>query len=205
MSEEGIRKDIKVILLGDSSVGKTSIILRYYKDQFDINSLSTIGSTYVTKDLKRGNVTYVLNIWDTSGQEKYHSVTKLFIQNANIILLVYSIVSQESFNTLEYWYNSALDICDNIDKIVFAVIGNKSDLFESENCISEEDPQKFAEDKKAIFKLVSAKVDKKGLDSLFEQLLDEYIKKNPEPIIEEKSFKISQAKKEKKKGKNTCC
>ena len=203
MEENG--KSIKVILLGESGVGKTSIILRYYQNQFEPNSLSTIGSTYIIKQIKKDNMKYNLNIWDTSGQEKYRAVTKLFVQNANIVILVYSIVEEKSFEALDYWYTSILDTFENKDKIVFAIVGNKYDLFTESDTVSEEDAMKFAEEKKAIFKLVSAKSDKKGLDSLFEQLLNEYIKKNPEQKISQKNFKISQIKKENKKGNSRQC
>ena len=202
MEENG--KSIKVILLGESGVGKTSIILRYYQNQFEPNSLSTIGSTYIIKQIKKDNMKYNLNIWDTSGQEKYRAVTKLFVQNANIVILVYSIVEEKSFEALDYWYTSILDTFENKDKIVFAIVGNKYDLFTESDTVSEEDAMKFAEEKKAIFKLVSAKSDKKGLDSLFEQLLNEYIKKNPEQNISQKNFKI-QIKKENKKGNSRQC
>ena len=69
-------KDVKIILLGESGVGKTSIILRYFKDEFTENMQSTFGSTFIIKKVVKDNITYKLNIWDTTGQEKYHSVTK---------------------------------------------------------------------------------------------------------------------------------
>lgn len=170
---------IKVILLGDSGVGKTNIILRYLKNEFDSNSISTIGTTFGVKELIKNKKTYNLNIWDTTGQEIYRSVTKLFIQGAKIVILVYCINNKNTFKSLDFWYNSIIEICG--EDVILAIVGNKTDLFDQEDdnpdFISEEMGQKYAVTKKAFFKLVSAKIDKKGIDSLFEQLLDEYIKK----------------------------
>ena len=170
-------RGIKVILLGESGVGKTNIILRYVKNKFIKENVSTIGSSFIKKEIKRNNKIYNLNIWDTSGQEKYRSVTKLFIQGASIIMLVYSIDDLESFKSLEFWYNHFIDVCNDY---VFAIVGNKYDLFidEENQKVSDEEAKKFAEEKNAIFKLVSAKEDKKGIDCLFEQMFDEYLKKN---------------------------
>ena len=176
----GEKEPIKIILLGDSGVGKTNIISRYLKDEFNINSASTIGTTFGIKEFIRNNITYNLNIWDTTGQEIYRSVTKLFIQGAKIVILVYSINNISTFESLDYWYNSITEICD--ENVILAIVGNKADLFDQEeddkDFVPEEKGQEYAEGKKAIFKSVSAKIDKKGIDSLFDQLLDAYIQKN---------------------------
>ena len=173
-------KPIKVILLGESGVGKTSIILRYSKDKFETIAASTIGATFIEKDLIRNNIKYTLNIWDTTGQEKYHSVTKLFIQGADIVILVYSIDKNITFKALDYWYQTVRDMCG--DNIIIAIIGNKYDLFDKEEIqdekVEDEDGEKYAKEKNAIFKLVTAKLDRKGIDSLFDELLNEYIKKH---------------------------
>ena len=173
-------KPIKVILLGESGVGKTSIILRYSKDKFETIAASTIGATFIEKDLIRNNIKYTLNIWDTTGQEKYHSVTKLFIQGADIVILVYSIDKNITFKALDYWYQTVIDMCG--DNIILAIIGNKYDLFDKEEIqdekVEDEVGENYAKEKNAIFKLVTAKLDRKGIDSLFDELLNEYIKKN---------------------------
>ena len=202
---QNAKSEIKIILLGNAGVGKTSIILRYYKNKFETNSVSTIGSTFVIKELQRGNNTYKLNIWDTSGQEKYRSVTKLFVQGAKVIILVYSIDNKDSFNVLDFWYKSILEISEGEENIVLAIIGNKSDKFE-DAVISEEEGKKYADGKKAIFKLVSAKDDPKGISSLFDTLLDELIKKNPNLKLGQDNIKIGKnAKQKKEKEHGKCC
>ena len=194
-------KELKIILLGDVGVGKTSIISRYYKNEFDINSMTTGSSSYVSKIVQRNNIKYKLNIWDTSGQERYRSVTKLFVQGANIVILVYAIDVKETFNVINYWHKIVIDLVEGEENIILAIVGNKSDKFE-DAAISEEEGQKFADEKKAIFKLVSAKEDSKCIFTLFDTLLDEYIKKNCHN--NQTSFKIDKKKLKKnnhKKGK----
>ena len=171
---ENEENELKIILLGECGVGKTNIILRYIKNKFDDNADSTTGSIYTMKEINKDNINYKLNIWDTAGQEKYHSVTKMSLQEANIIILVYSIIDEHSFAGLNFWYKTAIDICGKNTTI--AVVGNKIDLF-LEAAVDEEKAKNYAQSIKAIFKLVSAKEDKNGIDELFDQVLDEYIKR----------------------------
>ena len=202
------KEEIKLIILGDTGVGKTSIINRYIENKFTDNIPSTVGSNYIGKNLNRGDKQYVLNIWDTTGQERYRSVTKLFVQEAKIVVLVYSINSKESFNVLDIWYKQVLDICG--ENIIIAVVGNKTDLFdqneyEDKELVSDEEGKKYAADKNALFKLVSAKIDRKGINSLFDELLDEYIKRNPNSNSQLSSFQLNPPSNKKIKKKENCC
>ena len=204
-------KELKIILLGESGVGKTSIIYRYYKNTFNSNLPSTFGSTFITKYLEKGNITYKLNIWDTTGQEKYHSVTKLFIHGSHIAILVYAINNIDSFQKLDYWYKTIKENCD--DNVILAIVGSKYDLFynnEDENAVfvSEEEGEKYAKEKKAFFKLVTAKEDKKGIDSLFDELINEYKAKDitkKDDYKESNSVKIGKKKNIKNANKGGCC
>ena len=200
-------KDVKIILLGESGVGKTSIILRYFKDEFTENMQSTFGSTFIIKKVVKDNITYKLNIWDTTGQEKYHSVTKLFVQGADIAILVYAINKIDSFKKIDYWNKTIKDNCD--ENIILSIVGNKTDLFnneDNEELVPEEDAEEYARELKAIFRLVSAKEDKKGIDSLFNEVLEEYIKSSRNKISDSQDagLKIEQ-KKSKKKEARGCC
>ena len=205
MSNENIEKDLKIILLGDCGVGKTNIILRFMNQQFDEDSISTTSSSYTMKAIEKDNIKYRLNIWDTAGQEKYRSITKLFLQGANIIILVYSIIEKESFDNLDYWYKTIKDSFNN--ETVLAIVGNKYDLF-LEEAVQEEEARKYAEDKNAIFKLVSAKTDQPGIDLLFTMVLEEYIEKikNGKNNKNNDSIIISDnRKKNEKSNKKNCC
>ena len=193
-------KDIKVILLGESGVGKTCIINRYINNEFISDSKSTIGSFSFTKTIIKDNIKYNINIWDTTGQEKYHSITNLYIKGSNIVIFVYSINSRFSFDGLNYWYKTVKEIIQE-ENYVLAVIGNKSDLFENEE-VSEQEGNKYAEQIKAKFKLVSAKEDDDGINNLFNSLVDEYILHIDK---KEKSKQLVITKTKKRKKKKKCC
>ena len=167
-------KDVKVILLGESGVGKTCIINRYINNVYNNSTPSTLGTAFSVKEIKKGNIKYNVNVWDTTGQEKYHSVTNLFINGSNIVILVYAITSDTSFKGLDYWYNSLKEKLEG-ENYILAIIGSKCDLAEEE-VVSEEEGKNYAKSKKAFFKLVSAKEDPEGINKLFDSLLDELIK-----------------------------
>ena len=90
-------EEIKIILIGNSGVGKTAIINRYYNNSFDINMESTISMNFVGKKININGKYYDLNIWDTAGQEAYRSCNKLFIKNSNIVIFVYDITNKKTF------------------------------------------------------------------------------------------------------------
>ena len=166
--------DIKMILLGDSGVGKTSIIGRYVDDSFSNDEASSSSMTYIQKKIKINNQKINLSIWDTVGQEKYRSLTKLFFKDTKMVILVYAINKKETFDGLIYWLNLYKDSIG--DEATLGVAGNKSDLF-LEQQVDEEEAKKFAENNQALFSLVSAKENKAELDSYINNLVKEYLKK----------------------------
>ena len=198
-------KEIKVILLGNSGVGKTSIINRYVNNVYNSNCETTLGSTYSTREVIKDNVVYKLNLWDTTGQEKYHSITNLFIKGSSIVILVYSIDLLSSFEGLNYWHNS---IKENLEgnNYVLAVVGSKSDLInEEEEVVSEDEAKNFAKERNAIFKLVSSKEDPVGINNLFDMLLDELIRMNYITVKDSYVIKRKKHKDDKEKKKKKCC
>ena len=198
IDEDEETKEVKIIILGETGVGKTSLINRYVNNEFNIDSEVTIGSSSSVKVVKRLNINYRLSIWDTSGQEKYHSVTNLFIKGSNIVILIYSIDSRDSFERLNFWYSA---MKDNLDKknYILAIVGNKSDL-KNMAVVSEEEGRQFAMERKALFKLVSAKDDPYSVNKLFDLLIDELGQINFESRTE--SYFIKKPPKKKKKDKN---
>ena len=197
------KKEVKVILLGESGVGKTCIIERYMSNKFNSNLPSTLCSAYSIKKIIRDNTLYVINICDTTGQEKYHSVTNLFVKGSNIVILVYSIDSVTSFNNLEYWYSMVVDNLKDTEYIL-AIIGNKTDLFEEE-VVSEEEGKRFAESKNAKFQLVSAKEDPDGINKLFDNLFEEIIQNTHINLLKkDDSYLISRSSTDTEK-KSSCC
>ena len=191
-------KELKVILLGEPGVGKTNIISRFISDKFDEDSNPTLGSTFGEREIVKDKYIYRLKVWDTTGQEKYHSVTKLFIKGSHIVMLVYSIDNLRSFDNLKFW-NSYLNEELNQDQFVLAVVGNKKDLIDAE-LVQEEEAKRYAEKINAFFSLVSAKYEEKGIYALFDSLVDEYIKKFNGEVYNE-TFRLNEENETKKK----CC
>ena len=106
-------KNCKVVLLGESGVGKTSIISRFINDTFEEGLVTTTGASYACKDMEfkdYNNQVIKFEIWDTAGQEKYRSLTSIFYKDSQIAILVYDVTSEESFEEIEkYWYPQLRD------------------------------------------------------------------------------------------------
>ncbi len=166
---------IKIILLGNSGIGKTSIINQYYLKEFKTILKPTATMNYIVKDISIKGRNIKLNIWDTVGQEKFRSLSKLFFKDTKIVALVYSITNKNSFNDLEFWLKTFKETIG--EDVVIGVMGNKSDLF-LEQEVSEEEGEKFAEENGGFFDLVSAKENKAGLDKFITKLVTECLKKN---------------------------
>ena len=221
MTEGGEEKKFpqcKVVLLGDSGVGKTCIISRYISGSFDSNSASTNGASYASKkvEYKDINKTLILDIWDTAGQEKYKSLTKFFYKDAAVAILVYDISLKQSFeNVKNYWYQQ---MQENGDKnMVLGIAGNKCDLYEEE-AVPEAEAREFASSIGAIFGLTSAQnntginelfqdAGKKYLDPNFQQKLE--VEKEEKQIdegekVQRLTLEKAEVKKEKKKKSGFC-
>ena len=174
---EGNEITLKVVLVGDSGVGKTCIIQRYVNNDYNENNESTSTSTYTYKTLeyKEFNKTISFDIWDTAGQELYRALAKNFYLNASIGILVYDIRRKESFNAIkDYWYDQ-LKISGE-ENMIFGVAGNKCDLFQEEE-VTEEEGKKFAKEIGGIFQLTSCK-ESIGIDDLFYECGKKYLETN---------------------------
>ena len=175
---------LKIVLIGESGVGKTSIISQFIEQIFQEDQQSTIGGTFSTKTIKCGNGKILkLEIWDTAGQERYRSVTKMFYKDANAAILVYDITSKYSYEELKkYWVEQVLDSAPQ--DIILAIIANKYDLFEKEQ-VDEEEAREFAAKINAFYAVTSAK-NNCGVNDLFLQIAKKYSGSNSATIIEEK-------------------
>ena len=167
---------IKIILLGDSGVGKSSIIKRYMEDKFDSNIAVTFGSNFLEKIITIKDKKVKLELWDTAGQEEFRSVTKIFIKNSKIVVLVYNITVKQTFENLNYWYDFIhKEIGQNI---IYGLAGNKTDLileegFEEE--VPSEEAKEFAQKINATFSQISARESGNEIIQLFEQLITRYL------------------------------
>ena len=164
---------IKIILVGNSGVGKTAIINRYYNNSFANEMISTISMNFIDRKIKIDEKYYILNIWDTVGQELYRSCNKLFLKNSNIVIFVYDITLIKSFKDLDYWYETVENELGQNPYL--ALVGNKYDLIEQEK-ITEEEGKELAERWSAYFSLLSAKSDKAGIDNFFFNIVNEFLK-----------------------------
>ena len=148
-------EEIKVILVGESGTGKTSLIKVSMGLIFQEGmELSTSSASFVTKKIKLGEKTYSLNLWDTIGQEKFRSLTKIFIKDSKIVIFVYDITNSRSFEELNFWFKIIHDVLG--DSPILGICGNKQDLFVKEE-VNEETAGKYAEEKGVPFRLTSAK------------------------------------------------
>eukprot|EP00996_Jenningsia_fusiforme_P002775 NODE_3594_length_948_cov_66.528365_g3303_i0.p1 GENE.NODE_3594_length_948_cov_66.528365_g3303_i0~~NODE_3594_length_948_cov_66.528365_g3303_i0.p1 ORF type:complete len:207 (+),score=63.81 NODE_3594_length_948_cov_66.528365_g3303_i0:34-654(+) len=117
---------LKVIILGDSGVGKTSLMNQYVNKKFDNRYKATIGADFLTKELEVKGTLVTLQIWDTAGQERFQSLGSAFYRGADACILVFDLTSQESFQHLTSWHDEfIIQAGQNKD---FVLIGNKNDL-----------------------------------------------------------------------------
>ena len=191
---------IKVTLIGESSVGKTSIINRYTKESFSQELDSTLGANYSQKKITRHGKKIRLDLWDTAGQEKYRAIGRHFYKESYIVCLVYDITNNDSFEKIKsIWYPDLKEYGEKL-KIV-ALVGNKLDKYLEEE-VKEDEARKFADEIKAIYKRTSA-MEGTNIEDLFNTLADKYLTEISGMIIEDDKIKIKKGDtKEKKKG---CC
>ena len=166
-------ESIKVVLLGESGVGKTSIISQFTTNKFNPRCPTSVSAQFISKtvDFPELGQSIKFDIWDTIGQEKYRSLAKIFYKDAKVIILVYDITTEFSFNGLkEFWYNETKDNTDSTP--IYAVVANKVDLY-VEQTVSNSDGQEFADEIGAIFQTTSALSDS-GINTLFENIGKKY-------------------------------
>jgi small GTP-binding protein len=147
-------KDIKVVLLGDSGVGKSSLVLRFVTDTFKPYSDSTIGASYMTKLINFENKAYKYMIWDTAGQEKYHSLAPMYYRNTQIAIIVYDITQKHTFLTVKKWIKELQQ--KGPPDVLIAIVGNKQDL-EDRRKVSYNQVKAYADEINAFFIETSAK------------------------------------------------
>ena len=198
---------IKILTLGDTQVGKSSIVLRYTEDKFDDNQLSTIGIDYKTKFMKMDDSSVKVLIWDTAGQEKFQNIAKQYYKGANGVLLIYDICSRKTFERIEFWLKE-LKENNRIDELFICLVGNKNDM-EDKREISIEEGKKYANDNNIPFLEVSAKSGK-GIIDLFKKVikgaLDKvYIKNEKEEGEEKVRLSSFLEKVDVKENQRRCC
>ena len=197
----------KILTIGDSAVGKTSLLLKYVDNFFPETHMATIGVEYKTKNIETSKYKVILHLWDTAGQERFKSITKSFFNNANGIVFVYDITSKESFDGVKNWIKDA----EPYGKFESILCGNKIDL-EKKREVKIDSLKEYGLKKKIDVFETSAKTGVKVNDA-FEKLVDLIIKsKSHDELVRDFGVKqgssnLNLTKSNKKKNQNggNCC
>jgi small GTP-binding protein len=202
-NEDNEEDDIKVILLGNTGVGKTNLINITMGQGFSETEKSTATSSFSLKKITINDKTHMIALWDTIGQEQYKQLTKIFFNNAKIVIFVYDITRKITFDALPDWKK---DVEEQIGKdYVKGVVGNKSDLYLQEQ-VKEEEGEEYANNIEANFLLFSAKKDDpKKFEDYLRGLLEKYLLTKKEG--NKGKFPLDKANTFEKKNKNNknCC
>ena len=169
---------LKVIIIGDSCVGKSNIFSVYRDGTFSEKLQPSIGVEFLAKNIKINDIIFRLQIWDTAGQENFVSMTKVYYRNSSVAFIVYDITEKESFHHIEFWLNELKK--EAPESILLVLIGNKNDMNDRRQ-INYEQGKEFADKHKMLFYEVSAK-NKINIDKIFQEST-EYIYNNIEKGI----------------------
>ncbi|KAI4464719.1 hypothetical protein MML48_3g00012075 [Holotrichia oblita] len=169
--DEDILTTLKILIIGESGVGKSSLLLRFTEDNFDPEQTLTIGVDFKTKRLSVDGNTVKLAIWDTAGQERFRTLTPSYYRDAQGAILVYDVSNYNTFSKLETWLNE-LEIYSTKRNIIKMVVGNKIDVEQRE--VTREQGLQFARRHQTLFIEASAKT-RDGVQSAFEELVHKII------------------------------
>ena len=197
---------IKIIVVGDSGVGKTNLINRFASDKFDTNSKSTIGVEFVYKTLKINKEIIKVEVWDTAGEERYRSITSSYYKGANGAIIVYDLTDEESFKNVESWMNEVIK--KGKQNMQFLLVGNKKDLINDRVVSEQKGIDKAKELNINLFE--ASALEKNNVNEAFNFLIKEIylstlkeknISSNNDNIIGQNGITLNTDKKAKKK----CC
>jgi len=166
MNAESKPREVKVVLLGDTGVGKSSLVLRFVTNNFKPYSESTIGASFMSKMIMVGGLPIKFQIWDTAGQEKYHSLAPMYYRGAAAAIIVYDITRMNTFKTLRSWVEELRN--SGPKDLAIAIAGNKADL-ESDRQVEKTTVASYAEEIGALYLETSA-TDDLNVQDIFVQL-----------------------------------
>lgn len=192
----------KLVLLGESAVGKSSLVLRFVRGQFFDYQESTIGAAFLTQTVALNDTTVKFEIWDTAGQELYHSLAPMYYRGAAAAIVVYDITSPDSFSRAKSWVRE-LQRQGN-PNIVIALAGNKADLA-SKRKVDPDEAKQYAEENNIMFMETSAKT-AANVNELFVQIARKLPKQPSEPKPTTSQVKLNDpAKSPKANGCQSSC
>jgi len=185
---------MKVVLLGQSSVGKSSLVLRFVQDRFIPNTEGTIGAAFLVKSLPLTGETVKFEIWDTAGQERYHSLAPMYYRGAQAAIIVFDLSSRDSFDKAQIWVDELREK-SSPDQIV-AFVANKLDI-QDKRQVSKEEGENYASQHDLLYLETSAK-DGTNVNELFKLLADK-LPKNDQARLYSNRLNLSEKK------SRTCC
>ena len=189
------RTKFNVSILGESSVGKTSMVKNLKGVEFDSNQISTVGVDDFTDDVEFENRRYKYKIFDTAGQERYKGISTSTIQQADGFLIVFSVTNKRSFELVDNWINSINEIIDIKTKILI-LAGNKADIDPDNREVSKEEAEKYAKSKNIPYFETSAKSGF-NIKEIFNRLYEDIFILNKNLIDNKENIEL-----QKKEGKN---
>ncbi|EAX96468.1 small GTP-binding protein, putative [Trichomonas vaginalis G3] len=190
---------IKIVLLGDSGVGKTSIVSMFVSGAMPEVAAPTVGAAFVTKQFELNNNTFNLFIWDTAGQELYRGLAPMYYRNASIAFIVFDISREVTFNSVAYWIEELRE--NSTEDVIIVIVGNKNDL---ERNIDMAKCEQFATEHKAIYCETSATT-ATGIDRIFQLAIGEYERTQMNTSTSEIKADTVNISEKKKKEKTGCC
>ena len=189
----------KLLIIGEATVGKTCLLLRYADDSFTQNHITTIGIDFKTKFITINNSVIKLQIWDTAGQERFRTITKSYYKDANGIILTYDISNSDSLKNIQNWMKLIEQNAE--DGVCKILVGNKCDL--ENRVIQKEEGEKIAQDFGMKFFETSAKSDI-NVDEAFNCLVSMILEKNQKKSLNSNIVIDKEKHKKKKKKKFKC-
>ena len=197
---------IKILTLGDTLVGKSSIVLRFSDNRFDDNQLATIGIDYKTKYIKVKDASVKVLLWDTAGQEKFRNIARQYYKGANGVLLIYDVCDRKSYERIGFWMDE-LKQNNEIEQLYIILVGNKIDL-EEKRVVTREEAEKYAEDNNINYLEVSAKTGE-GILDLFNEVtkgtMDKVFNDQDNNEDKEKIKTYLDTNNNRKRKKKKCC
>ena len=208
MEDDNYEMMFKVVLVGDSFVGKTNIMSKYLKNEFHEDSKATVGVEFGSRQFTIEGHSIKVQVWDTAGQERYKAITSAYYKGAKGAFVVYDITRKGSFESVERWVNDLLSSGDK--KITILLIGNKCDLEEQRQITKEQGEEKAA--KLDLAFLETSAFSGQNLDKAFEMMVNEIYKKFHEEMLAENDIDIIEGgkdinlskKQENPEGKKCC-
>lgn len=192
-------KPLKILLLGNTTVGKSSFFLRYFDNKYNSSSVVTVGVDYKVKTILINNTKIKLNIWDTAGQDRFKSITKSYYKGADGVLLIFDLTSNRSFLDVSQWISQIKEYSEERTRIV--LVGNKCDS--EERVVLKDEIEKYTNDNCIVYIEASAKENINVKES-FEKLgmmIVEYYRVNPDLFKKKTQNKVL----EKEMKNDECC